>query len=211
MESIGSAMDKLYITQEQNYRGTMSQTPRKVTTVNYLAERSRRRKLSDKLLTLRSQVPIITNLIIDDAITYIQELQSTVKVLSNQLFEKDVSIEEENNKKQSDEEVFAEEKKQSDIKEDVVVRGIDGDKFQVKIIIEKRRGRFTRLLEDMAFYGFNLSETNVSTSNGAFLVTSWVEGIYGDKLPIHRTRELSGGLRSKSSRKYCWFSISYQL
>ncbi|KAF5728986.1 transcription factor DYT1 [Tripterygium wilfordii] len=106
----------------------------------------------------------------------------------------DVSIEEEKNKKQSDEEVSAEETKQSDIKEDVVVSGIDGDKFWVKIVIEKRRGRFTRLLEAMASYGFNLSDPSVTTSNGAFLVTSQVEGIYGDSLPIHQIRELLLGI-----------------
>lgn len=52
---------------------------------------------------------------------------------------------------------------------------IDGNKLWIKIILEKKRGRFTRLIEAMTYLGLELTDTNVTTSKGAMLVSSCVE------------------------------------
>lgn len=52
---------------------------------------------------------------------------------------------------------------------------IEGDKLWVKITFEKKKGRFTRLLEKMACFGLELTDASVTTSRGAMLVTSCVQ------------------------------------
>ncbi|PPD92304.1 hypothetical protein GOBAR_DD10772 [Gossypium barbadense] len=126
---------------------------------NLQAERRRRQKLSDRLLTLRSLVPIITNAItqhtflymnkatiIDDAITYIQELQKTSQVLSEQLLEMEGSSEESVMPMKLEIDVAQHDMKKCGIKEEVKVSNIDGNKFLIKIIVEKKRGCFTQLI-----------------------------------------------------------------
>lgn len=49
---------------------------------------------------------------------------------------------------------------------------IDGNKLWVRVIIEKKRGCFTKLVEAMNYFGFELSDTNVTASNGAMVVSS---------------------------------------
>ncbi|GMI93352.1 DYSFUNCTIONAL TAPETUM 1 [Hibiscus trionum] len=160
---------------------------------NLHAERKRRKKLSDRLLTLRSLVPIITNMnkatIIDDAITYIQELQKTSEDLSEELLEMEASSEE-GGKQLEMEADAAEDMNKCGIKEEVKVASIDGNKLLIKIIIEKKRGCFTKLIEAMNFLGFELSETNVTTFKGAMLLSSCVHGQFVDTLMVEQTEEL---------------------
>lgn len=51
---------------------------------------------------------------------------------------------------------------------------IDGDKLWIKVVFAKKRGGFTKLIEAMTEFGFELNDTSVTTSNGAMLVSSWV-------------------------------------
>lgn len=60
------------------------------------------------------------------------------------------------------------------LQEEVKVSNIDGNKFLIKIIAEKKRGCFTQLIEAMNYLGFELSETNVTTFSGAMLFSSCV-------------------------------------
>ncbi|GLT83131.1 hypothetical protein SLE2022_014400 [Rubroshorea leprosula] len=161
---------------------------------NLNAERRRREKLSNRLLTLRSLVPIITNMnkatIIEDAITYIKTLQNTSKVLSDHLLEMEASSEGEE-KPVKDEIDAAEEMKKHGIQEEVVVNNIvDGEKLLIKIVFEKKGGRFTKLMEAMSYLGFELSETSVTTFSGAMIVTSCIQGTYCDKLTAQETQDL---------------------
>lgn len=54
----------------------------------------------------------------------------------------------------------------------VDVAQIDGNKLWVKAILEKKRGGFTKLVEALTYFGFELTDTNVTTSNGAMVVSS---------------------------------------
>jgi hypothetical protein len=45
----------------------------------------------------------------------------------------------------------------------------------MKIIFQKKSGGFTKLMEAMRIFGFELIDTSVTTSKGAMLVSSCVE------------------------------------
>jgi len=49
------------------------------------------------------------------------------------------------------------------------------NKLWVKIVFEKKRGGFNRLMEAMNAIGFELVDTTVTTSKGAMLVSSCVK------------------------------------
>ncbi|BFG27583.1 hypothetical protein CerSpe_138570 [Prunus speciosa] len=154
---------------------------------NLHAERRRRQKLSERLLTLRALMNKAT--IVEDAITYIHELQKTVNILKDQLFDMEVS-EEEAPEPKKEEIQAAEEMKKFGIQAGVNVTQIDGNKLWVKAILEKKRGGFTKLMEAMTAFGFELTDTSVTTSNGAMLVSSCVMGFYCETLEVEQTKEL---------------------
>ncbi|KAL6282164.1 hypothetical protein ACE6H2_013093 [Prunus campanulata] len=154
---------------------------------NLHAERRRRQKLSERLLTLRALMNKAT--IVEDAITYIHELQKTVNILKDQLFDMEVS-EEEAPEPKKEEIQAAEEMKKFGIQTGVNVTQIDGNKLWVKAILEKKRGGFTKLMEAMTAFGFELTDTSVTTSNGAMLVSSCVMGFYCETLEVEQTKEL---------------------
>ncbi|CAL5409694.1 unnamed protein product [Camellia sinensis] len=161
---------------------------------NLVAERKRRQKLSDRLLELRALVPIITNAmnkatIIIDAIRYVGELQKCVGDLSNQLLEMEsASVEEA--KMQIDTINAAEEMKKWGIEPEVKVTQIDGYKLWIKLVYEKKRGGFTRLMETMSVLGYEFTDTSVTTSKGAFLITACLEGSNGGMLEAEQISEL---------------------
>nr|WIE96140.1 basic helix-loop-helix transcription factor [Loropetalum chinense var. rubrum] len=156
---------------------------------NLEAERRRRQKLSDRLLALRALVPMNKATIIEDAINYIMELQNNVKNLSDLLLEMEASSEE-GTEQMSDEIDAAKEMKKCGIEADVNVTNIDGEKLWIKIVFEKKRGGFTKLMEAMSFLGYEFTDTSVTTFKGAILISSCVEGFYGEKVAVARTREL---------------------
>ncbi|CAN1222163.1 Transcription factor DYT1 [Linum grandiflorum] len=149
---------------------------------NLIAERKRRQKLTDRLHLLRASVPIITNMnkatIIDDAITYIQELMRNVKLLSDQLDE--LSDLEQGCGSSGMIPEPADENHVWDIhiQEEVEVMEIDGKKLWVKVVMEKRRGRFTRLIEAMTRLGIQPIHTSLTTFNGVLLLSSCVQVKY---------------------------------
>ncbi|MBA0569526.1 hypothetical protein Golob_003247 [Gossypium lobatum] len=198
MEFLKSELNELAITDHQRLTGgRMGQRKledddninnKEFKSKNLQAERRRRQKLSDRLLTLRSLMNKAT--IIDDAITYIQELQKTSQVLSEQLLEMEGSSEESVMPMKLEIDVAQHDMKKCGIKEEVKVSNIDGNKFLIKIIVEKKRGCFTQLIEAMNYLGFELSETNVTTFSGAMLFSSCVHGKSGDTLMVEHIEEL---------------------
>ncbi|KAJ0043728.1 hypothetical protein Pint_18620 [Pistacia integerrima] len=161
---------------------------------NLVAERKRRKKLGDRLLNLRALVPRITNMkketIIEDAINYIQELQENVKFLTGklQLLEVEPFSEEEANPKR-EETNTVEDMKKCGIQENVEVSYMSGNKVQIKIIFEKKRGKFTKLLEAITSHGFQLSDTSMTSSKGATLVSFFAEVTYDGTLAVEETRK----------------------
>ncbi|KAE8670580.1 flavoprotein wrbA-like [Hibiscus syriacus] len=153
---------------------------------NLHAERKRRKKLSDRLLALRSLMNKAT--IIEDAITYIQELKKTSDDLSEELLEMEASSE--GGKQMEMEADAAAEMEKCGIKEEVKVTYIDGNTLLIKIILQKKRGCFTRLIETMDYLGFEHSETSVTTFKGAMLFSSCVHGKFVDALMVEQTELL---------------------
>ncbi|XP_022642431.1 transcription factor DYT1 isoform X2 [Vigna radiata var. radiata] len=145
---------------------------------NLETERRRREKLSSRLLMLRAVVPIITNMnkatIIEDAITYIEKLQDKVQSLSQELHQMETTSEETGDTK-TDEIDAAQDMKDLGIQEEVRVAQIDGKKLWVKIIIEKRKGRFRKLMEALNNFSIELIDTNLTTTKGAFLISSCIQ------------------------------------
>nr|XP_009597290.1 transcription factor DYT1 isoform X1 [Nicotiana tomentosiformis]XP_033511269.1 transcription factor DYT1 isoform X1 [Nicotiana tomentosiformis] len=161
---------------------------------NLDAERRRRQKLSERLLELRSLVPNITNMtketIITDAITYIRELQTNVNNLSEQLLEMEATHGEELETKREENIDTAEEMANWGIEPEVQVAHIGTSKLWIKIVCQKKRGGFTKLMEAMNVLGFDLNDTSVTASKGALLVTSSVEVVRGGLIDAHQIREI---------------------
>ncbi|CAI9292638.1 unnamed protein product [Lactuca saligna] len=146
---------------------------------NLKAERKRREKLKSRMLQLRSLVPKITNLnketIITDAIDYIEELKISVTNLTNKIHEMEVEM--------AMEESFdiiqlcpQEKMKNWGIELEVEVSRINENKLWMKIIFEKKVGGFTKLMEAMSILGIEVVDISVTTTKGAILITSCIEG-----------------------------------
>ncbi|CAI0468030.1 unnamed protein product [Linum tenue] len=139
--------------------------------------------------------------IIDDAITYIQELMRNVEVLSDQLdalsaeeaaegSESPATVSAEIKNEDAAAGVDPEEMKTCGIQEEVEVMQIEGKKLWVKIVMGKKRGRFTKLIEGMTKLGLQLTHTSLTTSKGAFLVSSCVEVVCEEMAMVHQIKEL---------------------
>ncbi|GAB2298791.1 hypothetical protein Dimus_032869 [Dionaea muscipula] len=165
---------------------------------NLHAERNRRQRIGDRLLQLRALVPNITNMkkatIICDAIDYINELEEKVSELTGQLSVMDddqVSDSDEEMKSRSQEDQKDVGVHKWSIEPDVKVVQIDYSKIWVKVVYEKRRGMLTKLLEAMSFHGYEFIDTSLlTTSDGAAVLTSSLEGLYGSSIAVEETREL---------------------
>ncbi|CAN4078276.1 unnamed protein product [Withania somnifera] len=161
---------------------------------NLTAERNRRQKLSERLLQLRSLVPNITNMtketIITDAITYIRELQMNVDNLSKQLLEMEAT--QGGQLETKNEEIIdtAEEMGKWGIEPEVQVAHIGPTKLWIKIVCQKKRGGFTKLMEAMNVLGFDLNDTSATASRGALLVTSSVEVVRSGLTEANQIREI---------------------
>ncbi|CAN6552898.1 unnamed protein product [Malus baccata var. baccata] len=222
MDSVSCVLDELCLAEGGSRGGRMGRRRHnnggEFKSKNLVAERKRREKLSGRLLALRALVPNITNMnkatIVEDAITYIQELQQKVNFLKDQLFEMEESSEE--TLQPNKEETHAAEEMKFGIQTEVNVTKIDGNKLWVKTVLEKKRGGFTKLMEAMTGFGFELTDTSVTTSNGVMMVSSCItvshgknkesseilpapevninsnefQGFCCDKLEVEQTREL---------------------
>ncbi|GFZ06276.1 hypothetical protein Acr_18g0004460 [Actinidia rufa] len=58
------------------------------------------------------------------------------------------------------------------IRPEVKVTQIDGNKLWIKIVFEKKKGGFTKLMEAMSVLGYEFTDTSVTTSKGAILITA---------------------------------------
>ena len=61
------------------------------------------------------------------------------------------------------------------MQEEITAEKINENKLWLKIIIEKKRGRFTKLMEAMNNFGIEHIDTNVTTTKGAFLITGCIQ------------------------------------
>ncbi|KAM1347747.1 hypothetical protein ACFX2H_036636 [Malus domestica] len=193
MNSVSCVLDELCLAEEEGSGGGRmsfkSKTDGKFKSKNLFAERRRREKLSGRLLALRALMNKAT--IVEDAITYIQELQQKVDLLQDQIFEMEASSEEtlETNTEETHADA-AEEMKKFGIQTEVNVTKIDGNKLWVKAVLEKKRGGFTKLMGAMTAFGFELTDTSITTSSGAMMVSSCVTGFSCKTLEVEQTREL---------------------
>ncbi|CAA7054639.1 unnamed protein product [Microthlaspi erraticum] len=171
---------------------------------NLEAERRRREKLHGRLMALRSHVPIVTNMtkasIVEDAITYIGELQKNVENLSERLHEMEeapceIAEEETDQIIKSEHETLdvKEEMKKLGIEEKVQLCKIGERKFWLKITTEKKAGIFTKFMEVMRFLGFEIIDISLTTSSGAILICSSVQILQGlcdgDSVDLEQTKE----------------------
>ncbi|CAJ2678361.1 unnamed protein product [Trifolium pratense] len=178
-----------------NMKGKLSQKhyddagPKLFISKNLETERKRREKLGSRLLVLRSLVPIITSMnkasIIEDAITYTKMLQKEVEILTKELDEM-----EETRKKKAEQktcESSAGEKINiSWIEEEIQVAKIDGNMLWAKMIIENKRGRFQKLVEDLHTSNIEMIDLSVTTIEGAYLITATLKGMGGEPIELYQ-------------------------
>ncbi|KAL0727381.1 hypothetical protein Bca4012_023474 [Brassica carinata] len=172
---------------------------------NLEAERRRREKLHGRLMALRSHVPIVTNMtkasIVEDAISYIGELQKIVQNLTEKLHEMEETPLEIDEQQQTDQAIkpevetinLKEEMKKMGIEENVQLCKIGERKFWLKITTEKKPGIFTKFMDVMSFMGFEISDITLATSNGAIIICSSVQIIQGlcdgDSVDLQQTKD----------------------
>ncbi|KAH1236234.1 Transcription factor DYT1 [Glycine max] len=122
---------------------------------------------------------------VEDAITYIKSMQDMVQSLSQELHEMEAT---------------SEKIKQENFLECILLLGlakqfvqkIDGNNLWVKMIIEKKWGRFKKLMEAMHTFGIELIDTNFTTIKGAHLVTTFMQVTLGKIIGIyHYKRRIS--------------------
>ncbi|KAG4945497.1 hypothetical protein AAZX31_15G061900 [Glycine max] len=193
MEEFALATENVSSRQRMSRKRNYDDDTRVYKSKNLEIERRRREKLSTRLLMLRSINPIITNMnrgtIIVDAITYIEKLQHEVQRLSQELHQLEATSEKTAEAK-VDEIDAVEDMKHWGIQAEVRVAQIDENKLWVKIIIEKKRGRFSKLMEALNNFGIELIDTNFTTTKGAFLITSCIQVKDGERLEIHQSKSL---------------------
>ncbi|KAL4278936.1 hypothetical protein GQ457_03G026200 [Hibiscus cannabinus] len=158
---------------------------------NLVAERNRRKKISELLLKLRALVPNISKMdrsaILTDAIEYIGDLQEEKKKLENELME----IEEENCKRSIS--VLRSAKLSMFHKDNmsaakpnqvsssltkmapVEVNQITQREFLIKLHYEHKRGSFAKLMEGIYSLGLQVIDANVTTFNDKVLSIFKVE------------------------------------
>ncbi|XP_021759430.1 transcription factor DYT1-like [Chenopodium quinoa] len=119
--------------------------------------------------------------IIKDAITYIEELDSQVSELKDELLELETRYPPREEIKSSikDENKFAAKKdmKNYGIEPEVKVNPIDDNKVWIKVVYEKKMGVFTKLVDAITRLGLEFNDTNLTTSNGAAVISSCLEGM----------------------------------
>ncbi|GAB2233135.1 hypothetical protein Droror1_Dr00002352, partial [Drosera rotundifolia] len=146
---------------------------------NLHAERSRRQRISDRLLQLRALVPNITNMkkatIVCDAIDYINELEEQARELSEQLSEMEACGSGEELKLRSEQDDEKNAVKKWNLEPEVKVVQVDYNKIWIKLTYKKRHGTLTSLVEAMSILGYEFTDTSFTTSKGVAIFTSCLE------------------------------------
>ncbi|XP_042491018.1 transcription factor DYT1 [Macadamia integrifolia] len=124
--------------------------------------------------------------ILSDAISYIEGLQEEVKGLSEKLQEMEIMSGQVNVGSMDDTVQVTEKCK---IEEDVQVTALDGNKLWIKIICGQKKGLFNELMEALDSVGFEVIDTNLTTSKGAILVSFSVEGTHVDEYVTEQMKE----------------------
>ncbi|KAK2383226.1 hypothetical protein P8452_38432 [Trifolium repens] len=157
---------------------------------NLETERKRREKLGSRLLVLRSLVPIITSMnkasIIEDAITYTRKLQNEVEILTKELGGLEETRKKKAEQKTCESSAAGEKINISWIEEEIQVAKIDGNNLWVKMIIENKRGRFKKLIEDLDNSNIEMIDVSVTTMEGAYLITATLKGMSGEPIELYQ-------------------------
>ncbi|KAI4318673.1 hypothetical protein MLD38_032349 [Melastoma candidum] len=134
---------------------------------NLHAERKRRKKLKDKLYTLRSLVPKISKLdrasILGDAIEFIRDMQKQAKDLQDEL-DNHSDVEDDGNPNA----VHIGDERELilfllQVQPQVEVVQMDRNEYFVKVFGERRRGGFVRLMEVLDAIGVEVTNANVTS------------------------------------------------
>ncbi|KAF8377074.1 hypothetical protein HHK36_030447 [Tetracentron sinense] len=172
---------------------------------NLVAERKRRKKLSERLLALRALVPKITKMdrasILGDAIEFLKELQKQAKDLQDELEEPSDPEGAKNSGSNSSNNNFQSEMpnpngishganpehgkalngsqtihdKAQEMEVQVEVAIIGGNEFFLKVFCEHKPGGFVRLMEALNSLGLEVTNANVTTFRGLVLNVFRVE------------------------------------
>ncbi|KAF5754055.1 putative transcription factor bHLH family [Helianthus annuus] len=164
---------------------------------NLVTERNRRNRIRDSLYALRALVPNISKMdktsIVGDAIDYIEELQTNVKELQEEL----ERLEEDDSKSHLDEIEVCKPKKahihsptkghslvsttsnrKTEVQVEVHQIGAKG--FLLKLVCGEQRGGFRRIMETVDFLGLQVLDVNVTTCYGKVLNILKVEAKRND-------------------------------
>ncbi|CAI8618083.1 unnamed protein product [Vicia faba] len=150
---------------------------------NLEIERRRRDKLHSRLCTLRSIM--LKESIIQDAITYVKKLQDEVNSLTQELQALEAK---ENLERKIDEVSGAEEMKKWGIQEEIRVEKTDGTKLWIKMIIEKKRGRFNKLMEIMNDLCIEMTDISFTTIKGAYMITTCLKNMGGEPFDVDQAK-----------------------
>ncbi|MED6143677.1 hypothetical protein PIB30_007975 [Stylosanthes scabra] len=180
---------------------------------NLATERRRRNKIKNGLFTLRSLVPKITKMdrasILADAIDYIKELHGQVEDLKDELRALEVEDCEKNtlqsimptSKEQGGTGTLLTELNQSssnstkriEMKMQTEVNQISRTELLIKVFCEQKPGGFSRLMEAINSFGFQVENANMTTIDGKVQIVLTVEatkeGIHPTKLKNFLTEQ----------------------
>ncbi|KAL8032767.1 hypothetical protein ABFX02_13G117900 [Erythranthe guttata] len=112
-----------------------------------------------------------------DAIAYIEELRNSVEELTDQILQMEATDEDRNTKFEDIN--INDDDHEMKIAPEIEVNHICGTKIWIKIIVQKKRGRLTKLMEAISVIGFHLIDISITTSQQAILFTSSAEGVHG--------------------------------
>ncbi|XP_045826090.1 transcription factor DYT1-like isoform X2 [Trifolium pratense] len=180
-----------------NMKGKLSRkhyddaSPKLFISKNLETERKRREKHGSRLLVLRSLVPIITSMnkasIIEDAITYTKMLQKEVEILTKELDEMEETRKKKAEQKTCESSAAGEKINISWIEEEIQVAKIDGSNMLwAKMIIENKRGRFKKLVEDLNNSNIEIIDLSVTTIEGAYHITATLKGMSGEPIELYQ-------------------------
>ncbi|XP_058733911.1 transcription factor DYT1-like [Vicia villosa] len=150
---------------------------------NLEIERRRRDKLHSRLCTLRSIM--LKESIIEDAITYVKKLQDEVNSLTQELQALEAK---ENLERKIDEVSGAEEMKKWGMQEEIHVEKTDGTNLWIKMIIEKKRERFNKLMEIMNDLCIEMTDISVTTIKGAYMITTCLKNLGGEPFDVDQAK-----------------------